>query len=607
MILILGGTTEGRSAVKVLDEGGAPYFYSTRSDMQRIVCRHGTHISGALNRDSMSDLCMEKRIRAIVDAAHPFATLLHATVADVGRSLGIPVIRYERRYPDAVEGIVWCDDFVDAVGKLREHGVRRLLSLTGVQTIGKLREYWIDNDCWFRILNRQESLSMAHGEGISDDRLLFYEDNNLEKIIDRVNPDAIITKESGESGGFMQKLDISRRQGIAFFVVRRPRMPEGFLTVEGEFGLRKEIERVVPGFFPLNIGFTTGSCATAASKAAIIALLTGERRERISFRIPDGEIMEMAVESVDISGESATACVVKDAGDDPDVTDKSRIVVRVSFARHDGIRFIGGEGVGTVSLPGLGLEVGEPAINPVPRMMMKSELEALTDRGLDVKISVPGGEELARKTFNPRVGVTGGISIIGTTGIVSPFSNEAFVESIKREMEVAIAVGCERIVVNSGGKSEKFVRTVYANLPPQAFIHYGNAIGDTLELAASLGVRNLTVGLMIGKAVKLAEGNLDTHSHKVTMNKGFLKEQAIEAGCSAAVVAVIDNITLARELWILPDADDADRFFNRILRLCYDVCRKVFRFGELELLLIADDGRIPYRIPRPVRYRSSFS
>ena len=143
------------------------------------------------------------------------------------------------------------------------------------------------------------------------------------------------------------------------------------------------------------------------------------------------------------------------------MTDKSLISVKVSFAEHDGIRFFGGEGIGTITLPGLGLPVGEAAINPVPRSMMRTELSALYDGGLDVTVSLEGGEELAERTFNPRVGVVGGVSIIGTSGIVRPFSHEAFLESIRREMNVALANGCGMVVVNSGGKSEKYMKALF--------------------------------------------------------------------------------------------------------------------------------------------------
>lgn len=209
-----------------------------------------------------------------------------------------------------------------------------------------------------------------------------------------------------------------------------------------------------------------------------------------------------------------------------------------------------------------------------------------------VTISVPGGEEIARRTFNPRLGIEGGISIIGTSGIVKPFSSEAFVDSIRKSMEVGRATGSPRIVLNSGAKSEKYVRGYYPELPAQAFIHYGNFIGDTIKITADLEIKAVTLGIMIGKAVKLAEGNLDTHSKQVTMNKDFLREVALSAGCGGETLAVIEKITLARELWTLLSAEDLQAFCSRLLELCHQYCDPLLPEGELTILLISEEGKI---------------
>ena len=180
--------------------------------------------------------------------------------------------------------------------------------------------------------------------------------------------------------------------------------------------------------------------------------------------------------------------MTKDAGDDPDVTNGYTILSTVSLTDAPGVHFLPGEGVGTVTLPGIGIPVGEPAINQTPRRMITNEVKQLLHShglhsGVAVRISVPGGSELAQKTFNPKLGIIGGISIIGTSGIVRPFSSEAFVNSIRKEIQVARALGCTDIVINSGAKSENYLRTRFPDLPPQAFIHYGNYIGETLRLA----------------------------------------------------------------------------------------------------------------------------
>lgn len=596
MILVFGGTTEGRVAVKTLDEGEGRYVYSTRSPLQQVECAHGEHICGVMSKDAMIDFCRNNEVRVIVDAAHPFAEHLHATISEVADFLSIPVVRLERRYFEIDRpGIIWCDSYGDAISKMTERGINRLLALTGVQTIPKLKKFWEKHDTWFRILNRDDSIDKAAETCFPESRLVFYRENDTNSLIEELHPDAIITKESGDTGGFKEKVDAAMSSGIKVFVVRRPKLPDNFITVEGKHGLRMEIERLIPEFYPLHTGFTTGSCATAAAKAALTGLHTGRKVKEISFRIVEGERMKMPVESVEIFNDYAKASVIKVSGDDPDVTDGCRITATVAYSQHDDIRFFGGEGIGTVTLPGLGLDVGEPAINPAPRNNMTEELSSLYAGGLDVTISLENGEELAEKTFNPRVGVVGGVSIIGTTGIIRPFSHEAFIDCIRREMDVALAMKCERIVVNSGGKSERFMKNLFPGLPPHAFIHYGNAIGEIMEIGRDKNVPRMTIGIMLGKAVKLAEGNMDTHSHKITVNREFLKELAAESGCSRDALEVFETFNLARELPRLLSEEDSARFFPGLLKECHRHCSEIFP-NKLDAVLLADDGRILSRI-----------
>ena len=628
MLLIFGGTTEGRLAVRVADAAGTPYWYSTRGDLQQIDCRNGAHITGAMDEAAMAAFCRTHDIRLLVDAAHPFAAELHRTVASVAESLDLPVVRVERVYPDSDvtldpdrgrASLRWCDDYAAAIRQLEADGIERLLALTGVQTIAKLKPYWERHDCWFRILHREESLEKARLQGFPEERLVYYEEDDEAALIDRLHPQAILTKESGESGGFRQKMAAARAAGIPLYAIRRPALPAGFEVVTGEHGLRKAIERLVPGFFPLRSGFTTGACATAASKAALLALLGQPVGESVDITFPDGEWLTLPIEAATLQrasepfqvgprpdlkepsappgqpaspqpNDSATATVIKDAGDDPDITNGCAIVATVAFRDEPGIHFLQGEGVGRVTLPGLGLPIGDPAINRVPRQMIAQNLTVLYNGGLDVTISVPGGRELAQRTFNPKLGIVDGISIIGTSGIVRPFSNEAFVEAIRREVEVAIAVGAPMLVINSGAKSEAFLKARFPDLPPQAFVHYGNFIGETLKIAADLKVPKVTMGIMLGKAVKLAEGHLDTHSKSVVMNKDFLKEVAASAGCSPAAAEAIDRLTLARELWKGLPPEDAQRFFSAILSRCYAACNPLY--DGLTILLLDEEGNI---------------
>lgn len=597
MILILGGTTEGRTAVKVADEAGKPYFYSTKGEWQEVPCKHGIRITGGMNAEEMKNFCLKNKIRLLVDAAHPFASQLHRAVEETGQALKLPIVRFERKYPPHTTDIIWCEDYTDAIRKLEKEGIERLLALTGVQTIGKLRSYWEKHTCWFRVLEREDSVALARKQGFDLQKLIYYHSGESEQsVLQQLQPQAILTKESGESGGFPEKVEAARRMHIPVFAVQRPLLPEHFIIVTGEHGLRKQIEKIISDFYPLRSGYTTGACATAAAKAALTALIWGEEQKTISFTIPDGEEMTLPVACIEIRKDSATATVIKDAGDDPDVTDGCSIVATVGFSDEPGIHFLQGEGVGRVTLPGLGLEIGSPAINETPRQMMIKELSALYEKGLDVIISVPRGRELAHRTFNPKLGIVDGISIIGTSGIVRPFSSEAFVDAIRREIEVCVAIGSSRLVINSGAKSERFVKQEYPELPAQAFVHYGNFIGETLKIAADLKVEAVTMGIMIGKAVKLAEGNMDTHSKKVVMNKVFLKQIAKESGCSSVVENIIEDITLARELWTLLSEEDARKFFPCLLEHCAEHCATLLPKGRLTIMLIDEEGGIPFSI-----------
>lgn len=608
MILILGGTTEGRLAVKIADEAGKPFYYSTKGDMQRVESRNGIHVSGAMDSQTMSAFCLQNNIACLIDAAHPFAVNLHGTIHETSKQCGIPVIRIERKYPERNQDITWCRDYSDAIEKMNRNKVTKLLALTGVQTISRLRPFWSGHICYFRILDRDESREIAQIQGFPAENLIYYPGmegasdyvsqlasvEHERKILEEIGPDAIITKESGESGGFNEKTQAALSLGIPVYAVMRPELPSDFIKVNGEHTLRREIERQVPGFFDLKSGFTTGSCATAASKAALTALLTGEELQSIQFCIPDGETLTLPVSIDEIGDDFAVASVIKDAGDDPDITNGITVRSTVRLSSVPGIEFRQGQGVGRVTLPGLGIAVGEPAINRVPREMITRELTALLPegRGAQVTISVPGGEEIALKTFNPKLGIEGGISIIGTSGIVRPFSSEAFVEAIRREVEVAKATGNERLVINSGARSERYIKSIYPDLPAQAFVHYGNYIGDTIRIAAETGFRHISMGIMMGKAVKLAEGNEDTHSRNVTMNRIFIAEMATESGVTGEPLQQIMNMTLARDLWQIIPSKQLQSFIDVVRSHCLETLSPLLQGTDLTIHILSDEGEI---------------
>ena len=597
MILVFGGTTEGRICVKVLDEAGSPFYYSTKGTEQNVSSHNGIRLTGAMEKDAMLQFCKDHKIHMIVDAAHPFAEHLHTTIYQVSQLCEIPVVRYERSYPELSDNDIVCSSYSDAVLRMKKDGVKRLLALTGVKTISHLKDYWYDNECFFRILNRKESFEMASKEGFPSENLLMYDEGvSVSELIRELSPDAIITKESGETGGFEEKEKAASENAIPLYVVARPSLPEEFIYVTGQYGLRRAVEKYVAGFFTLRTGFTTGSCATACAKAALFALKgdIGLGNSDISFKLPDGETMKMQINVSEITDTYAVASAIKDAGDDPDIINQHEICVRVEYAeeREDKIKILGGKGVGTVTLPGLGIPIGEPAINKTPKAMIKDNISELYNGSLNITISVPDGEELGKLTFNPKIGIVNGISIIGTSGIVKPFSAEAFADAVKREMEVAVAMGVERIVMNSGAKSESYVKGKYPELPSQAFIHYGNFIGRSLAAAKDLGIKKVSLGSMLGKAVKLAAGNLDTHSKNVVMDHEFLKRLAVESGCSNDACNVIDNINLARELWTKLSEYDAPKFFKAISKKCFEYCISVYDSGSFTFVLIDEKGNL---------------
>ena len=613
MILVFGGTTEGRKAVEVLEEAGTTYYYSTRSDGQKVELVHGIHLTGGMEVPEMIACCREHDIRLIVDAAHPFAEDLHRNLLFLAKHIQAPIIRYDRIYPPHDKDLIWCKDFNDALQRLEENHIERLLALTGVGTIGRLRPYWEKHqESWFRILNRRASHVIAKANRFPEERLVYYETDDTSDLIRDLHPQAIITKESGLSGGFTEKVEAARQAGIKVFVVERPDYPPHTPNpqhvhiehVNGPYGLRRAVEKLLPEFYPLHSGLTTGTCATAAAVAATMMLQGDSVTSEVPVILPNGETIHVPVGY----GEGYAYCI-KEAGDDPDVTNGITIECRPSpsLPVREGVVSVesggltvcvsAGVGIGRFTLPGFDYPPGEPAINKGPRNMLTGNLRLLLDSmplshregiGVGLVLSIPQGAEIARRTFNPRLGIEGGISIIGVSGIVKPFSEEAFIDSIRKCMTVAKASGSERVVINSGGKSERFVKALYPDLPSQAFVEYGNYIGETLKIAHEQDFKEVTLGVMLGKAVKLAAGHLDTHSRKAMMDKDFIRQMLEEAHCPID----ISDITLAREIWERLPQDSLNTFASTIIQHCADYCRPLLPNGELTILLIDDDGHI---------------
>ena len=274
----------------------------------------------------------------------------------------------------------------------------------------------------------------------------------------------------------------------------------------------------------LRRGWTTGACAAAATKAAFTALLTGKFPDPVSLVLPKGETPSFAL-ALEGRGEGwAQAGIVKDAGDDPDVTHGCTVIATVRM-KGSGITFKGGAGVGTVTRAGLPIAVGEPAINPVPRAMITSVLHELGGRDVEVEISIPDGEAIAQKTWNPRLGIIGGLSILGTTGIVYPFSCAAWIASIHRGVDVARAMGLQHIAGCTGSTSEDAVRAHF-NMPLEAMMDMGDFAGGLLKYVREHPVARVTIGGGFGKITKLAQGAMDLHSGRSQVDFRWLSKFA---------------------------------------------------------------------------------
>ncbi|MCO5999900.1 cobalt-precorrin-5B (C(1))-methyltransferase [Actinoallomurus rhizosphaericola] len=331
----------------------------------------------------------------------------------------------------------------------------------------------------------------------------------------------------------------------------------------------------------LRTGWTTGTCASAAAKAAAEALVTGAAPEVVEVALPSGRRVTFAVDSC-VSGEGrAEAVVVKDAGDDPDVTHGARLTATVSWRDEPGIELDGGVGVGVVTKPGLGLEVGGPAINPVPRRMIEQavgESVDLTARGVRVVISVPEGEKMARKTTNRRLGILGGISILGTTGIVRPFSTASWRASVEQAVSVLAAQGQRTLVLCTGGRTEQGAMAMLPKLPDVCFVEVGDFTGAALRRAVEHGVAQVVFVGMAGKLTKLASGILMTHYTRSKVDTALLGEITTDVGGPADLAARVAEANTARhayELW-----EEAGLLGRAGRELCRRVAGVLERFAE---------------------------
>ena len=309
---------------------------------------------------------------------------------------------------------------------------------------------------------------------------------------------------------------------------------------------------------PLRSGLTTGSCATATSLAAARLLLSGISHDAVEITLPKGKIVQMRLEFCRLTDTGAEAGTLKDAGDDPDVTHGALLYSQVRLTAESGIHFVAGQGVGTVTRPGLVLAVGEPAINPVPRKMITEHLQQLATEhhysgGFEVTVNVQDGAALALKTMNPRLGILGGLSILGTSGIVRPFSCAAYIASIHQGIDVAKTNGYLHIAACTGNTSEDTMRRVY-NLPEIALIEMGDFVGAVLKHLRKVPVDKLSLCGGFGKISKLAAGHMDLHSRHSSIDLPQLAQWAAAIGASDELQTAIRQANTSQQALAMASA-----------------------------------------------------
>ena len=331
----------------------------------------------------------------------------------------------------------------------------------------------------------------------------------------------------------------------------------------------------------LRTGFTTGACAQAGVKACLLSILENKPVNSVEILLPIGKKATFALHKSSLFPAdpfSAEVSIIKDGGDDPDCTHGAEIITHVRIQEENGIHFKRGTGVGWISKPGLGLPVGDPAINPVPRLFMEKEwtnfynsnrhwLEKNTGSktiGIVVTIAIPNGEELSRQTLNSRLGILEGLSILGTKGIVVPFSTSAYRASITQAMDVAIARGIDTLVLTTGGQSEKFAQAILSSLPEEAFIQIGDFSGFSIREAGKRPVKKIVMAGLMGKFSKLAMGVTQTHAAGSQVDFGFLASVAREAGASDALASAILQANTARHVGDIVTEAGFEPFFEAL-------------------------------------------
>ena len=354
----------------------------------------------------------------------------------------------------------------------------------------------------------------------------------------------------------------------------------------------------------LRTGFTTGTSATAGAKAGVLAIINQDRISFVDVTLPKKSKIQIRIERCEFDKQKAHCSVIKDGGDDPDVTHGTEICTEVFLTKNIGkIEIDGGEGVGRVTKPGLGLEINSAAINPTPKKMIVENIlevgnDLLKNNGIKILITVPKGKELAPKTDNPRLGIIGGISILGTSGIVIPYSTASFAASIRQSIDVTIAMGNDTVVLTTGGRSEDFSRKII-NLPDHCFVQMGDFSGYTIQQCAKKGVAMAHVAGFVGKLTKMAMGVKQTHVKGSKVDMKFLSEIAKRCGASSDIIEEIRKANTARHVFEIVSDNNLKGYFDII---CSEVYSKLRKHSEnkfsIDVIMFDFDGNVIGRFPR---------
>ncbi|MDQ3948700.1 MAG: cobalt-precorrin-5B (C(1))-methyltransferase [Thermoproteota archaeon] len=356
----------------------------------------------------------------------------------------------------------------------------------------------------------------------------------------------------------------------------------------------------------LRTGYTTGTTATAATKGALYALINGKPIEEVAVSLPKGRTATLKIAwTKNESNGKVTCAAIKDGGDDPDATHGAEICSTVSFSKNaTNINIDGGKGIGRVTKPGLGLEIGKAAINPTPLKMLEQAVREvaghqLENQGVDILISVPNGEEIAKKTDNPRLGILGGISILGTTGLVLPYSTASFAASIRQGLDVATAMGADTVILTTGGRSEDFAREIF-ELPDHCFIQMGDFAGYSIKQCANKTViRQVIIAGFIGKLTKMAMGVKQTHVAGSHIDMEFMARLAAECEAPQNVIEEIRSANTARHVSEIIKKNNIVSYYDHLCRRVFEQMHDYAR-GQLqiEVVLFEFDGKVIGRYPK---------